>query len=192
MRGVAWAYAWLKLRAMALLVVGGRRAAEAAFDAILDRWPDDAYALASRSHLRAQDGRTELARADAERLVAMHPDRSAADWFNLGFLRDALGRPETAEQAFRRALALDPKLDRAWYGLALTLIRQRRLDDAVAALKRNTELQPMSPFGWYQLARVHVDRSEPEKARRIIAHLKKFEPKVAAQLERETGLAVEG
>ena len=50
----------------------------------------------------------------------------------------------------------------------------------------------MSPFGWYQLARVQVDRSEPEKARRIIAHLKKFEPKVAAQLERETGLAAEG
>ena len=40
----------------------------------------------------------------------------------------------------------------------------------------------MSPFGWYQLARVHVNRSEPEKARRIIAHLKGFEPKVAAQL----------
>ena len=33
------------------------------------------------------------------------------------------------------------------------------------------------------------NRSEPEKARRIIAHLKSFEPKVAAQLERETGLA---
>jgi hypothetical protein len=47
----------------------------------------------------------------------------------------------------------------------------------------------MSPYGWYQLARVHVDRREPEKARRIIAHLRGFEPKVAAQLARETGLA---
>jgi hypothetical protein len=33
-----------------------------------------------------------------------------------------------------------------------------------------------------------MDRREPEQARRIIAHLKGFEPKVAAQLERETGL----
>jgi Tfp pilus assembly protein PilF len=60
----------------------------------------------------------------------------------------------------------------------------------VAALKRNTQLQPMSPYGWYQLARVHVDRHEPEEARKIIRYLQRFEPKVAAQLERETGLAV--
>ena len=185
----ALAYSASKLRARAMLVLGLRRRAEATFDSMLDGWPEDAYALASRSHLRAQDGRLSLALADAERLVASHPDRSAADWFNLGFLRDAAGELATAETAFRRALALDPKLDRAWYGLGLTLIRLRRLEEAVDALKRNTELQPMSPFGWYQLARVHSERSEPEKARRVIAHLKNFEPKVAAQLERETGLA---
>jgi predicted Zn-dependent protease len=189
MNGAPWARAWLKLRAQAWLVVGGARGAENTFDAMLAHWPDDAYALASRSHLRAQRGATELALDDAERLVALHPHRSAADWFNLAFLRDSVQRIDAAEAAFRRALAIDPKLDRAWYGLALTLIRQGRLDEAVAALKRNTELQPMSPFGWYQLARVHAERSEPDKARHVIAHLKKFEPKVAAQLERETGLA---
>ena len=59
----------------------------------------------------------------------------------------------------------------------------------MTALKRNTELQPMSPYGWYQLARVHMDRHEPEEARKIIRHLQGFEPKVAAQLQRETGLA---
>jgi hypothetical protein len=47
----------------------------------------------------------------------------------------------------------------------------------------------MSPFGWYQLARVHVDRHEPEEARKIIRHLHAFEPKVARQLEKETGLS---
>ena len=48
----------------------------------------------------------------------------------------------------------------------------------------------MSPFGWYQLARVHVDRQQPEEAVKIIRHLNGFEPKVAAQLERETGLRI--
>ena len=80
-------------------------------------------------------------------------------------------------------------MDRAWYGLALLLIRERRFDEAVVALKKNTELQPMSPFGWYQLARVHVDRQDPDEAVKVIRHLKRFEPKVAAQLERETGLS---
>ena len=61
-------------------------------------------------------------------------------------------------------------------------------DEAVAALKRNTQLQPMSPYGWYQLARVQIERAQPDEARKIIRHLKGFEPKVAEQLVRETGL----
>ncbi|HEY2929930.1 tetratricopeptide repeat protein [Piscinibacter sp.] len=182
-------YWWCKLRAIVLLVVGRRHAAEALFDEMLQRWPLDAYALASRAILRAQLGRREAALEDAQALVAAHPQRSAADWFNLAYLFEDAARLGEAERAFRQALELDPKLDRAWYGLGLTLIRLRRFDEAVAALKRNTELQPMSPFGWYQLARVHMDRHEPDQTRRIIRHLQGFEPKVAAQLERETGLA---
>jgi predicted Zn-dependent protease len=72
--------------------------------------------------------------------------------------------------------------------MALVLIRLQRLDEAVAALQRNTELQPMSPYGWYQLARVHAARLRPDEAARIVGHLQGFEPKVAAQLRREIGL----
>ncbi len=184
-------YWQLKLHALGLLVLGRSAGAEQVFDSMLARFPGDAYALASRAHLRAQRGAREEAIADAQALVAAHPQRSAADWFNLAFLLEESDRLDEAEAAFRRAVELDPKLDRAWYGLGLTLIRRQRFDEAVVALKRNTELQPMSPYGWYQLARVHMDRHEPDEARRIIRHLKGFEPKVAAQLERETGLAVQ-
>ncbi|HEU5295758.1 MAG TPA: tetratricopeptide repeat protein [Burkholderiaceae bacterium] len=179
----------LKLAAIAALVLGRREAALHCFDAMIQRWPTDAYALASRAHVLAQRGRKEEALRDAQALVTAHPRRSAGNWFNLAFLLEATDRLADAEQAFRRAIELDPKLDRAWYGLSLVLIRQRRLDEAVTSLTRNTELQPMSPYGWYQLARVHFERQQPEEARRIIRHLKGFEPKVAAQLERETGLA---
>jgi tetratricopeptide (TPR) repeat protein len=185
----AWRYRLLKLQAIALLVLGRPQAAERVFDAMLRQWPDDAYALASRSHVRAQRADRAGAIADAQALVAVHPKRSAADWFNLAYLLEDAARYDEAEAAFRGAVALDPKLDRAWYGLGLVLIRQQRFDEAVAALERNTKLQPMSPYGWYQLARVHMDRHEPEQTRKIIRHLKGFEPKVAAQLERETGLA---
>lgn len=179
-----------KLAAMGLLVVGRREDALERFSAMLRRWPNDAYALASRAHLQAQAGRRGEALADLGALLAHHPGRSAADWFNLAFLLDEDGRLDEAEAAFRRAVELDPKLDRAWYGLGLVLIRLQRLDEAVAALERNTELQPMSPYGWYQLARVQMDRRQPDEARKILRHLNGFEPKVAAQLSRETGLAV--
>lgn len=182
------AYWRLKLQALVWLVLTQREPALRVFTQMLRHWPKDAYALASRAHLLAQLGRRGEAIEDAIALTRAHPQRSAADWFNLAFLLEEADRIDEAEPAFRSAVAIDPKLDRAWYGLGLVLIRQRRFDDAVQALKRNTELQPMSPYGWYQLARVHIDRQDPDEARKIIRHLKGFEPKVAAQLERETGL----
>ena len=189
MKSAIWSYRMAKWQVMGWLLVGRNDSALATLDGMLQRWPGDAYALASRAHLHAQQGRREAAIADAQALVAAHPTRSAADWFNLAFLLDESGQPEDAEPAFRRAVELDDKLDRAWYGLGLALIKLGRHDEAVKALERNTKLQPMSPYGWYQLARVHVDRREPDEALKIIRHLKGFEPKVAAQLERETGLA---
>jgi predicted Zn-dependent protease len=188
MNGNGLAYQWCKWSAMFWLLFGRTARALAVFDEMVRRWPSDGYALASRSHVRAQCGQRDDAIADMQRLVAAQPERSAAYWFNLAYLLEDAGRFVEAEPGFRRALELDPKLDRAWYGLGLTLIRLRRPEEAVAALKKNTELQPMSPYGWYQLARVQFDRQEREETRKIIRHLKGFEPKVAAQLERETGL----
>ncbi len=182
-------YWLLKCRAIALILFGRREAAVAVFGRMLQHWPHDGYLLASRAHLLAQAGQQAAAIDDYRALTTAQPQRSAADWFNLAFLLEATGQFDDAEAAFRRSVAIDPKLDRAWYGLGLVLIRQQRFEEAVAALKRNTELQPMSPYGWYQLARVQMDRQQPEETRRIIRHLKGFEPKVAAQLERETGLS---
>ena len=81
-----------RLRAMGLLLMGRRGAAEAVFGSMLARWPDDAYALASRSFVRAQLGRQEEAIDDARRLVQAHPERSAGDWFNLAFLLESSDR----------------------------------------------------------------------------------------------------
>jgi tetratricopeptide (TPR) repeat protein len=180
-------YIGFKWRAVVLLVLGRQQSAAALFDQMLKRWPDDTYALASRAHLQAQGGQLGAALADSRRLVALRSDH-AATWFNHGYMLEAAALLDEAEAAFRRATELGPQLDRAWYGLGLVLIRLQRYDEAAAALRRNTELQPMSPYGWYQLARVHVDRHEPDEAVKIIRHLKGFDPKVAAQLERETGL----
>ncbi len=182
-------YLFSKWVAMAWLALGLQDRARATFDRMLARWPNDAYSLSSRSHVHAQAGRLHQALTDAEAWVRVDPGNAHA-WFNCGFLLESLERYEQALECFMKATDLSPTLDRAWYGQGLVLIRLQRYDDAVHALKRNTELQPMSPYGWYQLARVHVDRRDPDAAVKVIRHLKGFEPKVAAQLERETGLIV--
>lgn len=180
-------YQFLKWQAIALLVFNQKGAALRRFEAMLQLRPRDRYALASRAHVLSQLGHQSEAIAAMEHLTVCHPGLASA-WFNLGFMLEQVGQRARAEAAFSRALEINPKLDRAWYGLALVLIQDQRFDQAVAALKKNTELQPMSPYGWYQLARVHFDRHEPGEVVKIIRHLKGFEPKFAAQLERETGL----
>jgi tetratricopeptide (TPR) repeat protein len=182
-------FRWYQFKARVLLICGQIQAALQVFDTMLGIEPSNEYALSSKAHLLAQGGGKNEALVLMQQLTQL-ASHDAVHWFNYGFLLEELTRYDEAQRAFEQATQINPKLDRAWYGMALVLIRTRRFDDAVQALKKTTQLQPMSPHGWYQLARVHVDRHEPDEATKIIRHLKSFEPKVAAQLERETGLTV--
>jgi tetratricopeptide (TPR) repeat protein len=182
----------LERAAVAVCLVCGQDArAERLLDRMVRAAPDRRYPRAARAHLRARTGRPEAALADYAALLAVHAD-DAESWFNQAFVLEGLGRDAAALASFRRAGALAPTLDRAWYGMGVVLARQRRFDDAAAALSRVTELQPMSPHGWMQLAYVELDRRRPDEVRRIIGVLRGFEPRAAAQLERETGLCVAG
>ena len=176
-------------RAKILLFAGLRPLARSVFEAILQKQPTDLLALNSMAYDAMQGGHLLQALGYFERARALSQDKSNAH-FNHAFVCEELGRLEEAERGFRAAIAIEEKMDRAWYGLGLVLVRQGRLEEALSVLKRNTQLQPMSPFGWYQLARVHVDLKQTDEAKAVIRHLKGFEPKVAAQLERETGLLV--
>jgi tetratricopeptide (TPR) repeat protein len=157
------------------------------YERMLELDPADPLALASIAFQMAQQGRKRDALAMIDRLLAVKPGDAEAH-FNRGFLLQERNDHPGAIAAFERALAINPDHDRAHYGLALSLISTRRLDEAVAPLKKNTKLQPMSPYGWYQLARVQHELGRTRETQEVLDHLAKFEPKVARQLERETGL----
>ena len=153
----------------------------------LESTPDDPQILASMGYELLQAGRKREALAAFDRAVAVRPDWAEVH-FGRGMLQQEFNNHEAALETFDLALAANPDHDRALYGKALSLIALQRRDEAVAPLERNTRLQPMSPYGWYQLARVQFDRGKTDKTRAILDHLATFEPKVAAQLARETGL----
>jgi tetratricopeptide (TPR) repeat protein len=181
---------WLRLQAKALLVMGLRGKAHAVFQEILQINPNDVLALNSVGFKVLNDRHLVQALVFFERALNLTPTNANAH-FNVGFVCEELGRSQEAEHAFKAAIAIDEKMDRAWYGLGLVLVRQQRFEESLLAFKRNTELQSMSPYAWYQMARVHMELHQPEKALEVMRHLKGFEPKVAAQLERETGLRLD-
>ena len=182
---------WLKFKAKTLLVFGLRAKSHETFQEILEINPADALALNSLGYAELNNRHLVQALSYFERALVQTPNIANAH-FNVGFVCEELGRSQDAEVAFKAALQLDEKFDRAWYGLGLVLVRQRKLEESLEAFKRNTQLQSMSPFAWYQMARVHMELNQPDEALGVMRHLKGFEPKVAAQLERETGLKLDG
>ena len=72
------AYQFEKWRPSACWCWAARPTARAVFDAMLQRWPDDAYALASRAHLLTEAGQVQAALADSRRLVVLSRRRRGA------------------------------------------------------------------------------------------------------------------
>ena len=129
--------------------------------------------------------------AEAEALLRrslLIDDSQAAAWFNLGFLVQKRDEHEEALNAFDKAIRFHPSLDRSHYGRALSLMALGRNEEARAALQRTVELQPMSPYGYYHLAVLQFKMGDEKAYRKTTRKLGSFEPKLAVQLQRETGL----
>ena len=84
--------------------------------------------------------------------------------------------------AFRNATRLNPKIDRAWYGLGLSLAALDQHEAAAAALHEAATLQPMNPHAWYQLGMAHHTLHQPDKVKEVALHLLRFDPRMTRRL----------
>jgi tetratricopeptide (TPR) repeat protein len=91
-----------------------------------------------------------------------------------------------AIEAFERAVERNRKLDRAWYGMGLALAAIGRQEAAADAFERAAELQPMNGHAWYELGMAHFALGRSDKLKEVIAHLDRFDPKMAQHLMRST------
>lgn len=150
--------------------------------------PKDPRPLASAAHCMAVLNRN--AQTEALLRKALEADsKYAPAWFNLGFLLQKRNDHEEALHCFDQAIRFDEKMDRAHYGQALTLIALNRPEEAKAALQRTIDLQPMSPYGYYQLASLHHKLGDDKSYVKLVKKLHKFEPQLAVQLQTETGVS---
>ena len=166
-----------------------RDVALAYYKKILAEQPEHALTLSRVAFLHNEAGDRARAIADFERVVAINP-KDANSWFNLGYLRQEARDHAAAIDAFEHSVLLNEAHDRAWYGKALSLIALGQQTDAIAPLKKNVTLQPMSPFGHMELARVYFKLGDLERCEKRMHRLKAFDPKSAAVLEDETGIRV--
>jgi tetratricopeptide (TPR) repeat protein len=149
--------------------------------------PTDPRPLTTAASCMNACGRNAEAEALLRRAVDVAPGYAAA-WFNLGFLLQKRQQHEEALACFDQAIQHDDKMDRAHYGRALSLVALGRHEEAKAALERTIDLQPMSPYGYYQLASLHHKLGDDKACIKLVRKLHKFEPQLAVQLQRETGV----
>lgn len=149
--------------------------------------PSDPSVLATVAGLHASAGRRERAVLLLRQSISLDSSQAYVH-FNLGFLLQQDDLHLEALEVFDRALAINPKLDQALYGKGLSLIKLGRVEDALEPLRANTRLQPLSPYGFYQMAHAFNRLGRRDEARKVIVQLSGFEPQVARQLQRETGI----
>ena len=143
------------------------------------------FTAAAHSMTLANRGRE--AEVLLKKALEVDPNYASA-WFNLGFMLQKREEHEEALRCFDCAIRFEEKMDRAHYGRALSLIALDRPEEAKAALQRTIDLQPMSPYGYYQLAALHHKLGDEKQCARLIRKMHTFEPQLAAQLQQETGV----
>ena len=116
-----------------------------------------------RAFLSQQAEKFEDAIAAYEYILSQNPDDFEA-LNNLGNARAGIDDLAGAEDALRKAMALDPKAVPTWLNLANALDAQDRVDDAVALLEDATARFPGEAQPPYQLYLLHRNRNNQEDA----------------------------
>lgn len=129
------------LNAAASLHAEGRLSeAEAIYTHVLRYQPHNADALNMVGVLSAQTGNHRRARELLKAAIEVRADQ-AEYWFNLGTVLAAQGDP-SAEEAFGRALALDPSHLPAQVNLGHVLLGQDRFETAAECFEAALSLEP--------------------------------------------------
>lgn len=134
------------------------------------RNPDDPALEVTISLILDKLGRLDEARTILERALETNSGRPNI-WIALGHNLRSAGQTKEAVGAYRRAIAIEPELGDAWWGIAN--IKQRLLtDDDVAAMRAAlttaVDANNIAPLH-FALARAHHDRGEFEHAFRHYA-----------------------
>jgi TolA-binding protein len=132
--------------------------------------PPDPNAKALRAAVQLEDaGKYALAAQGYREILARDPKHLLA-WTNLGNAEMRLGRPQAAEEAFRKALEIQPDAADTLNNLAWLLYEQKRMDEAEPLARKAAATK--APDAWTRLdtlARVLAARGLCEEAKATFA-----------------------
>jgi Tfp pilus assembly protein PilF len=172
-------------RAGELFESGDTRAAQAIYEEVLRRTPDNLEAQCGLGIIMARAEQYGTARELLLKVLAQEP-RHANSLNALGNIARTQEQWEWAEGCYRRALDVLPGDAVVWSNLGLCLREAGKLDAADSALRRALELAPDFPDALLNLAMVSVDIGKAVEARALLKRCLDVAPELP---EAHTGLA---
>jgi len=124
-------------------------------------------AQSSLGSLFADIGEFKMAEGSYRRALELQPDFAPA-YANLSDLLSRLGREPEGEKLLRAGLARLPEVGALQHALGLSLVRQKRISDALQYLARANELEPDNARFGYVYAVALQATGELEKALRVL------------------------
>jgi superkiller protein 3 len=111
---------------------------------------------------------------------ALTEEKDADLWMNLAHCYSRAGKPESALEAFRKAVAIDPSPDNL-YGLGDGLLALDRNKDAIAILEKAVRLQPDHVFANYDLGLAYYEENRYEEGVAVSERALRDDPEMKYQ-----------
>jgi tetratricopeptide (TPR) repeat protein len=121
---------------------------------------------------------------EAIRLNETRGGQFASAHVNMSAYYNRTGEPAKAIDYARKAIALDPKSDRAWFQKAKADEREGRLDEAANALNTAIACNPRASSYYYVLAGVYRQLGWTDESRKALEEFKRLD-KESADLEKK-------
>ena len=125
---------------------------------------------------------TEEAIKEFEAELKVNPTSPSAE-FMLGDLAWRNQKTDEAIEHFSRATQFDAGLAEAYLGLGMALNAAGKYSEAIAPLKKYTDMEPSDPAGYYQLATAYARTGNKAEADRLLAlqrQVEKDKPRVVS------------
>lgn len=117
---------------------------------------------------------TEEATKEFKAELKINPTSPSAE-FMLGDLAWRNQKTDEAIEHFSRATQFDAGLAEAYLGLGMALNAAGKYSEAIAPLKKYTEMDPSDPAGYYQLATAYARTGNKPEADRLLALQRQME-----------------
>jgi tetratricopeptide (TPR) repeat protein len=153
---------------------------------------DRAEAQLNLGLIQAVQGQGAPAEAAYRKAIALEPGFVPA-YVNLADLYRQLGREAEGERLLRQGMELAPQAPSLPHALGLLLVREKRVDEALAPLARAAELAPDQPRYAYVQALALQGLERPEQALAVLASALERHPRdhdlllAAATMSRDQG-----